>query len=271
MTDVMALKTARTLLFVPGNRPTNIEKARRSGADLVIVDFEDSLAQDEKVLARAGCAAQLNAAQPVVIRINAAGTPWFEDDLEFCAHPGVSAIILPRAVPGIALDTAANVRPVVAMIETGLGALGMQATAATPGVERLTIGLIDLALDLGVTAREALDTVLLDLVIASRAVGIAPPIAPVTQDFRDEAAVTRETARYYALGFTAKLCIHPAQIAPTFAGLRPTEEELAMARRIISAAAGSGGSASSIEGSMIDRPVFDRARQVLALAGEVGR
>jgi citrate lyase subunit beta/citryl-CoA lyase len=108
-----------------------------------------------------------------------------------------------------------------------------------------------------------LDPVLLQMVIASRAAGIAAPVAPVTTAIRDSARLREVTARQRAMGFTAKLCIHPAQIDAVKAGLAPTAQEIVYARQVIAAAEQSKGSATVLDGQMIDRPIIDHARRII--------
>ncbi len=91
------MKPLNSLLFVPASRPERIAKALNAGADAVIVDLEDAVAPGEKDAARAALAAALDAAHPVMVRINAADTPWFPADLELLAHPGIAAVVLPKA------------------------------------------------------------------------------------------------------------------------------------------------------------------------------
>jgi citrate lyase subunit beta / citryl-CoA lyase len=260
----VAVATARTLLYVPGNRRERFDKALASGADLVIVDFEDSVAAADKDSARTTVAAWLDPSHPVVVRVNSSDSPWYEKDLAVCRLPGVAAIAVPRAAPGEPLARAANVLPVVALIETAVGVQGLTEIAATPNVVRLGIGAIDLTLDLGMTATDALDPILLQMVIASRAAGCAPPVAGVTPEFRDLQLIEKETRRARALGFSAKLCIHPAQLAPVKRGLGPSAAEIAHAHRVVGAATASGGSAVALDGRMVDHPVIEHARRVLA-------
>jgi citrate lyase subunit beta/citryl-CoA lyase len=82
-------------LFVPGDRPERIPKARASGADAVIADLEDAVAPGAKVTARNALAASLSAAQLLIVRVNGVGTEWFDLDAELCRQPGVAAVALP--------------------------------------------------------------------------------------------------------------------------------------------------------------------------------
>src|SRR5688572_10554686 len=86
--SVAALVRARSYLFVPATRPDRIAKAFASGADAVIVDLEDAVALDAKDTARAALANALNPERPVIVRINAATTLWFAEDLRLCRAPG---------------------------------------------------------------------------------------------------------------------------------------------------------------------------------------
>ena len=142
-------------------------------------------------------------------------------------------------------------------------------TAAAPGVQRLVFGTLDYALDLGLEGELAgtvgLDAAASHLALVSRAAGIASPVAGVTPAIDDDALLLAELARARAHGFGAKLCIHPKQVATIHAALAPTADELAWARRVLVAADGAAG-AVQLDGRMVDRPVIDKARRLLARA-----
>ena len=101
--------------------------------------------------------------------------------------------------------------------------------------------------------------------LASRAAGIEPPIAGVTTELKDAGPLLAELARARAHGFTAKLCIHPAQVAAVHAALAPPADELDWARRVVTAAATTPG-AVQVDGRMVDKPVLLRAEALLARA-----
>ncbi|MFF4756823.1 HpcH/HpaI aldolase/citrate lyase family protein [Streptomyces sp. NPDC002514] len=102
------------------------------------------------------------------------------------------------------------------------------------------------------------------MVLASAAAGIAPPVDGVTTAVRDPEALDIDTAHARRLGFTGKLCIHPAQVRPVADRFTPTHDELRWARRILE----TGDSVTTVDGQMVDRPVLQRARTVLSRAGE---
>ena len=132
---------------------------------------------------------------------------------------------------------------------------------------RGTFGTLDYALDMGLEGEQAstlgLDAPATWLALSSRAAGIASPVAGVTPALDDEALLLAELARARAHGFGAKLCIHPRQVAAVHRALAPTAEEQAWAERVVSAAASAQG-AVQLDGRMMDRPVIERARRILA-------
>src|SRR5882724_9390973 len=95
--EPMALPAPIALLFVPGNRPDRFAKAAASGADAVIIDLEDAVAEDAKDLARAALARGPLPEAQVYVRVNAIGTPWHRPDIEAVFSLPVAGIVLPKA------------------------------------------------------------------------------------------------------------------------------------------------------------------------------
>jgi citrate lyase subunit beta/citryl-CoA lyase len=264
----------RAYLFVPADRPERFAKARASGADAVIVDLEDAVAPDAKASARDVLAAALNASAPLVVRINAAGTPWFEDDLELCRHPGVAAVMLPKAEGIDAVCTVVEItyKDVLPIIESARGLREIHSVASVPGVIRLVFGSVDLALDLGIDcAPDGAESELLafrsQVVLASRLAGLAAPVDGVSTAIENLQRLQADTERSRRLGFGAKLCIHPKQLAIVQAVFTPTPERLDWARRVCKAFETAGGSAVAVDSQMVDLPVYQRAQAVLRDAG----
>jgi citrate lyase subunit beta/citryl-CoA lyase len=261
-------------LFVPADWPERIAKARASGADAVIVDLEDAVAPEAKVRARETLAALLDEAAPLVVRINAAGTPWFDDDLELCRHPGVAAIMLPKAegIDAVCTVVETTYHDVLPIIESARGLKEIHSIASVPGVIRLAFGSVDLALDLGIDCDpDGAEIELLafrsQLVLASRLAGLAAPVDGVSTAIDDLHRLQANTERSRRLGFGAKLCIHPKQLATVQAVFTPSPERLDWARRVCKAFETAGGSAVAVDGQMVDLPVVQRARAVLRDAG----
>ncbi|MES2841706.1 MULTISPECIES: CoA ester lyase [unclassified Hydrogenophaga] len=264
----------RAYLFVPADRPERFAKARASGADAVIVDLEDAVAPEAKASARDALATALDASAPLVVRINAAGTPWFEDDLELCRHPGVAAVMLPKAEGIDAVCTVVEItyKDVLPIIESARGLREIHSIASVPGVIRLAFGSVDLALDLGIDcAPDGAESELLafrsQVVLASRLAGLAAPVDGVSTAIEDLQRLQADTERSRRLGFGAKLCIHPKQLAIVQAVFTPTPERLDWARRVCKAFETAGGSAVAVDSQMVDLPVYQRAQAVLRDAG----
>ncbi|WP_433803044.1 HpcH/HpaI aldolase/citrate lyase family protein [Actinomycetospora sp. CA-084318] len=266
----MSVAAATTFLFVPGSRPDRFDKAAAAGADVVVLDLEDAVAPDGKDEARRAVGQWLDggsATGTVVVRINGADTPWFADDLAAVAGRDV-VVMLPKAgLPWPAALAEAGVE-VLALVETAAGLLAAAEVASSPNVVRLAFGSVDLASELGTdhADRDAMAHARAVLALASRAAGLPGPVDGVTTAVRDEELLVADCRHALSRGFTAKLCIHPAQIGPADRALRPDEDTVRWAHAVVEAAA--GGGVAVVDGAMVDRPVVDRARAILARAGE---
>lgn len=294
-----------TYLFVPGNRPERFAKALASGADRIIIDLEDAVAPADKATARVAIAQWMNGAggEPdargkVLIRINDAATPWHADDLALARSVQTMCVMLPKCeaasqIGQVLLHLAAGAT-VLALVETARGLLALHDIAAAPGVARLAFGSLDYMVDLDIpslrnegevsgagTAGEAggagavggvsniaLDFAAAQIAIASRAAGLPSPVAGVTPEL-DAALVIADMAHARSLGFSAKMCIHPSQVAAVHAALRPSSRELAWAQRVLQAWDASGGGAIQVDGKMVDRPVVLKAQRIVANAALV--
>ncbi len=275
MTDAAtSARQPHTYLFVPADRPERYAKARAAGADAVIVDLEDAVAPDAKRRARDALADALDEAAPVIVRVNAAGTPWYEDDLELCRHPGVAAVMLPKAdgIDAVCHAFEATFKDLLPIIESARGVEEVRAIARVPGVVRLAFGSIDLAIDLGIDCapdggEAELQPYRAQVVLASRLGGLAAPVDGVSTAIDDPERLRADAERSRRLGFGAKLCIHPKQIPVVQAAFTPDAQRVAWAQRVCAAFAASGGAAVALDGQMIDMPVVERARAVLRSAG----
>lgn len=262
----MPTLTCRSYLFVPGNRPERFAKACAAGADAVIIDLEDAVPPQEKDAARAALAAWLTPAQPVLVRINSADSAWFADDLALCRLPGVAAIILPKAetVDDVQTVVAAGATAVLPLIESARGFAALRAIAQASCVQRLVFGAIDFSFDLGITeGHEELLFFRSQLVLESRLAGIAAPVDGVTTALDDGEVLRTDAQRARRLGFGAKLCIHPKQVAQVNACFSPGANEIAWARRVLDAAEKANGAAIAIDGKMVDKPVIMTAQRII--------
>jgi citrate lyase subunit beta / citryl-CoA lyase len=263
-----------TYLFVPGDRPERFDRALSSGADAIILDLEDSVHPDRKAVARAGiaewCRCTPAANKRTLVRINGATTPWFADDLALLrALPGVGAMVPKAETRTVLTDVLAALgeEPVlVPLIESALGLRAVDIIAGTVGVQRLAFGTLDFALDLGLSEdQRGLLMPASQIALASRCASLAAPIAGVTAAIHDQDALVNDIAFARALGFAAKLCIHPRQVSIVSAAFAPGAEELDWARRVVSAVA-AGVGAAQLDGRMVDAPVLRRAQSIIERA-----
>jgi citrate lyase subunit beta / citryl-CoA lyase len=261
-------RLARSYLFVPGSRPERVDKARASGADVVIADVEDAVAPEDKDRARDAIGAVLDPARPLVVRINPFGSPWFERDLALCSRPGVAAVVLPKAEDPAHLSTvhAACARPVLALIETARGVWNALELARAQGVGRLVFGAFDFRLDLALpdAGYAQLAPYRAQLVLASRVAGLPAPVDSPSAELNDESAVRTEALEAKNSGFGGKLCVHPSQVPVVNATFMPSAGELEWASRVVEAARAASGAAVAVDGRMVDRPLLDIAERLLA-------
>jgi citrate lyase subunit beta / citryl-CoA lyase len=263
-----------TYLFVPGNRPDRFVKALASGADAVIIDLEDAVTPEDKPAARDAirefAASDRDRAASLLVRINDAATQWFDADLDLLRAAGVGGALVPKAEHAAHIEkTAAALPPagvVIPIIETARGVLNIDLLAATPRAQRFAFGTLDYAVDLDLSGDErGFSYPACRIALASRAAGIASPIAGVTPEIGDEAKLLADLAFARACGFSAKLCIHPRQVAAIHRALTPTDDEVAWARRVLDAAK-NGRGAAQVDGKMVDRPVVLKAQSILERA-----
>lgn len=261
---------ARSYLFVPGNRPERFAKALAAGADAVIVDLEDAVGPDEKIRAREAVLGWLHEPASTYIRINGAETPWFDDDVAaFANHRAVKGIVVPKSADAQVLQAIAarahDMLAILPLIESAAGFKALDAIAAAARVERLLFGTIDFQVDMGIGGDgEELSYFRSQMTMASRLAQIGSPVDGVTTTLDDAQEVEDAARRARRFGFGGKLCIHPRQIVPTHLGFTPSQQEQEWAARVVQAAQVSAGSATVVDGKMIDAPVIQRAEIILA-------
>jgi citrate lyase subunit beta/citryl-CoA lyase len=261
----------RSWLFVPGDRPDRFAKAARAGADATILDLEDAVSDAAKTRARAAVAAWLSPEHPAYVRINPPGTEAHDEDLAAVLRPGLAGLVVPKAEDpdatralALRLPAAATLVP---LVETALGVWNARPLAATPRVERLAFGSVDLQLDAGIDADDdALLYARSRLVLASRVARVSAPVDGVTTAIGDPGRLVADVDRARRLGFAGKLCVHPDQVPAVNDRFAPTPGELTWARRVVSAAPATGHGARRVDGEMVDRPVLARATAILARA-----
>ena len=285
----------RSLLFVPGDSERKLEKGFSAGADVVIVDLEDSVAPDNKPLARRLAPDVIRtrrAGGPLVyVRVNDLSTGLVADDLAAVVPARPDGIVLPKSQGGPDIQHLATmlrvaeieagmpdggIKIIPIVTETGLGTLS---TATYPNcgprLAGLTWGAEDLSAAVGArTARDEHGRYT-DVFRYARAVTIlaasaaeVPAIDTVFVDFRDLEGLRAECLEAERDGFTAKLAIHPAQVPVINEVFTPSPEAVAQAQAVIAAFAAAGNpGVVGLDGKMYDIPHLKRARRLLARAG----
>ena len=269
--------TFRSLLFTPANRPERFARAASSGADGAILDLEDGVGLPHKQEARQAALAFL--AAPVVtparfawgLRLNHITTVDGLRDLltlsESQTRPDL--IMLPKVEQSAEVEIVVRHLgpiPVVAMIETGRSLATADTIAAHPAVAALAFGGADLAADLGAVLDWESMLFARARIVQAAAVAHHPVFDVPFLDIQDIDGLQRETEAAKRLGYTCKMAIHPAQIAPINAAFAPTAAELDRAQRIVAAFTNAHGGACQLDGRMIDAPVVKAAQRTVQLA-----
>jgi citrate lyase subunit beta/citryl-CoA lyase len=265
-------RVGTSYLFVPGDRPERFAKAAASGADRIIIDLEDAVAPASKPAARAAALEWLRTGAPAMVRINGCDTPWFHDDLRMLEDFATAGLMVPKADADVMAAVAAAAdtprAELVALVETVAGWASARQILATGPTVRLAFGNIDFALDSGLAdGDDTLAAVRAALVLESRLAGKPAPIDGVSLELTDATVIARHAQQSKRWGFGGKLCIHPRQVEAVNLAFRPSPHDCDWARRVLDAAGASGGAAVALDGKMIDRPVIERARRILAEAG----
>jgi citrate lyase subunit beta / citryl-CoA lyase len=290
----------RSLLFVPADAAKKLDKAMASGADAVIVDLEDSIAPERKGAARDMAAGFLREAMAAAqrprlfVRVNGLATGLTDADLDAVVPAGPDAIMLPKAEGGASVihtDAKLAAREAIAGLPAGQVKIVAIATetaqalflagtyrGASARLTGLTWGAEDLSAELGAEANRDRDGCFLDPYRLARALCLAAAAAAEVQavdtvhvDFRNEAALQRECEEARRDGFTAKMAIHPAQVAVINAVFTPTPAAVSHARAVVEAfAAQPGAGTVGIDGRMFDRPHLAIAQRLIARAKAAG-
>ena len=276
------LSLIRSLLFTPADRPDRFPHGPTSGADGAILDLEDGVGLPSKQKAREAVLALFQAPPSApadfiwAVRLNHITTEdGLKDLLAFrAAARRPKVVMLPKTESVVEVEIAVRHLKVeagdgpqiVALIESGRGLGAAEAIGAHPSVKAIAFGGADLAADLHATlAWEPMLFARSRIVQAAAAAAVAAFDVPFL-DIHDMTGLSKETEMVKALGYSCKLAIHPAQIAPINAVFTPDSKELASAERIVEAFKQARGGACQVDGRMIDVPVVKAAQRTVALA-----
>jgi citrate lyase subunit beta / citryl-CoA lyase len=284
----------RSILYVPGNVPKFIDRAHERGADCVLVDLEDSVQPAQKQEARAMLGATIakvaRGGADVAVRINRPLRMTIPD-LEAAVQPGVSALfvtktesvqhlkLLDEVVSDLERERGLEVGSIGfgAMIEHPRALSHLHDIAEHgPRLIGMMLGGEDFALETGsIPGDETLELPKRLVAFAAQAfdvpmIGILGTVA----DYSDPEAYAKSAERAARFGFSGGTCIHPGLVAALNAAFTPTAEAVAYARKLIEAdarAASEGRGSFQVDGKMIDIPVIERARKLIARADAIQR
>jgi citrate lyase subunit beta/citryl-CoA lyase len=285
----------RTMLFVPGNRSRMIEKAKSMEADAVIFDLEDAVPVAEKDAARRMVREALEGGDfrhiRTFVRVNALSTGLLASDLETLVSPNLSGIVLPKTEDREEVETVHRMLAgierqrgmaqghiaILPIIETVRGVLNLpQIVCSSERFVGLAYGAEDFATDLGVErSRECLEGQYPRTIIAlyARMANIIA-VDSVFADINDDEGLERETLVARQLGYRGKLVIHPKQIEKVNRIFTPSDEEIERARQVVAAfeeAEARGEASVTVNGKMVDIPIAERARRLLAYVEAINK
>ena len=290
-----SLRLRRSFLFVPASEERKLAKAPSVAADAVILDLEDGVAVARKAEARA-LLQRFLPAQPAggiewLVRLNAFDTPYFEADLDAALRAGPQALVVPKVespdilrqvddhliAAELALERQPGTVKLFALIESARGLLATrEIAAATPRLQGLMLGHVDLCADLGITAGPAGGGILLharcQLVLAARAAGL-DAVDTIYLNVKDAEGLRAEAQQAVGLGFAGKLAIHPGQLPIIHEAFTPDAERQARAARILEAwrqAQAEGRGVCALDGLLIERPVVEAEQRILRRARRLG-
>ena len=276
------LPRLRSLLFAPASRPDMCAKLPRSGPDGVVLDLEDAVAPAAKPEARSqarATAAELRRQHPdlaIFVRVNPPDTEWFADDVAESLDEGLTGVVVPK------LESAAQVDGVqralaqadqdhlrlMAGIETAAGVAQVADVLGHPRIDWAYFGAEDFITDMGGIRTDDGFEVLYarsQVALAARLAGV-PVLDQVVTEFSNDELFVSDAAAGRSIGYSGKLCIHPAQVPLANRSFSPSPEEQERARALLAvwdAAQARGEASVAFEGQMIDEPLARRARAVL--------
>jgi citrate lyase subunit beta/citryl-CoA lyase len=292
-----AAEVMRSLLFVPADGGSKLDKAMASGADAVIIDLEDSIAPDRKHAARQACLDYLKSASSktqrprLLVRINGLGTGHTDADLAAVVPGKPDAILFPKAEGGESLvhvDAKLTAQEAIAGVPEGAIKILAQSVESARGLflagtfrdtsARLigmTWGPEDLSSEVGAEANREADGSLTEpyrlarsMCLFGAAAARVPAIETIHVDFRNLDALRRDTEIAKRDGFTGRLAIHPAQVPVINEVFTPSAAQIEKAKAIVAAFAGKPGAGTvGIDGKMYDRPHLVKAQRLLQQVG----
>ena len=278
----------RSTLIVPNHVDRFVAKARRSGADAVMLDLEDGVAPDSKDEARGKLKANLAAirddVKTILVRVNNEDFETRVSDMILAMEAGADGIFLPKtetrddivqcdaimSTMERRLGKALGSTELAITLETPTGILNIREICSNPGTGRIqtvAFGSEDIALELGIVATEEGTERMVGnalVVLGGAAYGMQPlGLLGDLTNFHDLAVLEAAARRSYAFGFMGCYCIHPSQVPVLNRGFSPSEDEIGFARAVLRKAESTSAQAAQIGGKMIAASAFRRSERLM--------
>ena len=284
----------RSVFYVPGNNEKMVAKSPEIPADIITLDLEDSVPPAEKPKAREVVRENLKYAgsggSTVYVRINNWETLLTNDDLEAIVHEGLSGVCLakcggPDHVQRLdwkleELERRRSLKvgsvAIQLLIETAKGVMNAYPSAiASKRVNSLIFGAVDYTKDMRVKLTdegEEQKYARAHAAVAARAAGCIAIDCPFV-NFKDMEAFEKSTRYGRQLGYEGRMLIHPGQIEPSHKIYTPDAEDVEWAKGVVKVfeeeGIAKGSAAVSYKGKMVDTPVYENARTILAIVAEI--
>jgi len=284
----------RSVFYVPGNNEKLVSKAPSIPADIITLDLEDSVPPAEKPKAREVTRENLKSAGSggsiVYVRINNWETEMTNDDCEAVVHEGLSGICLAKCGGpehvirldwkleelerrrGLEIGSIA----IQLLIETAKGVINAYPSAiASNRVNSLIFGAVDYTKDMRVkltSEGEEQYYARAHTPVAARAAGCVAIDCPFVA-YKDTEAFEKSTSFGRQLGYEGRMLIHPSQIEPSHRIYTPSSEDVEWAQGVVKVfeeeGIAKGAAAVSYQGKIVDTPVYENAKTVLATMEEI--
>jgi len=280
----------RSLLFIPAIQQRFIDRGPNAGADALCLDMEDSVPSGEKQRAREMLKETIpnipRTGYLLFVRVNALDTGLLEEDLLAVVWPGLDGISLPKAVSGDYVKQVDSYLTIlerqrgmqtgqvklIPWIESAIGvSRALEICTASPRMIGVSFGAEDFTIDMGIQRTpegKEVEWAKSAIAVACRAARIHPIDTP-TMDFRDVSRLELDSTYSKSLGYRGKYCIHPDQVPVVNRLFAPSDDDIAMARRIIEVyeeAESRGVGAVGMDGQVVDWPIYVRAKNLLEWA-----
>ena len=278
----------RSLVFVPGNNPRFLEKAKSLPADIVCFDLEDSVPDKEKKKARIlikNTLKQRRKYSPdVFVRTNSPESRLVEADLKEIVQTGINGIVIPKVNSATelkkiekiisSLEKKRKIKGIRLMpsIESALGVVNCyEIASSSKRIDALVFGIFDLLNDMGIEYTKGnprgAKYSRYKIPVAATAAGVAA-IDGIWQDLKDDSGFTKDCQIGRSLGYAGKSVIHPDQIQIVHKIFHPSKPEVEWAKKVCSVYEKStkkGKGATVVEGRMIDEVHYKRAKALLEI------